>query len=121
MNISLNNPVINLATNTALVGLAAYATRSYLVINPAHAALFALGTFVSSMLGKQLIKDTGQNEWEFSGRAIRFIAINVLPVSTAIFFKVFPPIQAFAAVGLITCATSACTTFSATSVWSLKI
>lgn len=119
MNSIFANPIVNLCTNTALVGIVAYASRSYIAIHPKHATLFALGTFLTSCAGRELIKAGGAKSNHFSGRAVAVISSNILPVSAAILFKVFSPIQALATLGLLACTTSAFHVITGESVWRI--
>ncbi len=118
MNMKIfSQPAVKLSLNTALVYGVAFAGRSYLQINPLHAALFSLATHIASYLGKKLAKKITDNGHEtFIGRSVEFVAANIA-VIPAIAYKVFSPVQAIAAVGLDRICSSFYYTVTARSSW----
>lgn len=114
------NPIVNLSINTALVYGVAYLGRAYLQINPLHAALFSLGTFVAHSLGKKLAKGITNESYysTFSGRVIRLISMYV-PAMLAINYRFFSPLQAIATMGLTSLVAEVYFAIATRSPWNI--
>ena len=96
-----NNNALKLLIPSAIAAGMAYAGRIYVQINPLHAALFTVGTLVTTHLGRKLAEFMTDREFfqTKTGRTIYFISSYTIAALT-IGLKVFTPLQAITALGL---------------------